>query len=160
MRAAGLCVVFSVITVGSAAAQEIGGYVTAGSGSIDYLVSRETILQASAGVLWRVANDRIRFGAEAEALTSNGYWTGKGGPFAEVVLFRRERISPFVRGGRFFGEDTSWIAGAGIDVWLTETGGLRLMVQDGFRQSRITSIYGNRSSTFHEPSFQVGWTWR
>jgi hypothetical protein len=159
MRIAALCVLFAAVSAADAAAQDIGGYVTAGTGSIDYLVHRETIPQASAGVLWRIADDRIRVGAEVEAFTSNGYWSGRGGPLAEVVPVRHERFSPFVRGGLFFGEDTFWVAGVGVDVWLKDRTGVRLMVQDAFRKSTVTSFYDNRSTVFHEPSFQIGWTW-
>jgi hypothetical protein len=159
MRVAALIVLFAAAGAVGAAAQDIGGYVTAGTGSIDYLVHRETIPQFAVGVLWRIADDRIRVGAEANAMTSNRYWSGRGGPVAEVVLIRRERFSPFVRGGRFFGEDTSWVAGAGVDIWLKDRTGLRLMVQDAFRQSRGASFADDGRTVFHEPSFQIGWTW-
>jgi hypothetical protein len=159
MRVAALVVLFAALSAADAAAQDIGGYVTAGTGSIDYLVHRETIPQFAGGVLWRIADDRIRVGAEVNAMTSNRYWSGRGGPVAEVVLIRRERFSPFIRGGRFFGEDTSWVAGAGVDLWLGDRTGLRLMVQDAFRQSVVRSFFDNRRTVFHEPSLQIGWTW-
>jgi hypothetical protein len=129
-----------------------------GSGVIAfrYLVARDTILQASGGVLWRVADDRLRIGAEAELLTSNGYFTGKGGPFVEVSMLRHARVMPFLRDGRFAGEDTSWIAGGGIDVWMNRHGGARVTLQDAFR----SSSYDVPAQTFHEPSFQIGWVWR
>ena len=160
MRVAALCASIVIITAVEANAQEVGGYITAGSGSIDYLVHRETIPQISGGVLWRIGDDRVRLGGEVEALTSNGYWAGKGGPFGEVTFLRRRGLTPFVRAGRFYGEDTSWIVGAGVDLWVNERGGLRVVVQDAFRQSTVSSIYGRSSTTFHEPSFQIGWTWK
>jgi hypothetical protein len=159
MRVAALVGLFAAVCAAGGAAQDIGGYVTAGTGSIDYLVHRETIPQFAGGVLWRIADDRIRIGAEVNAMTSNRYWSGRGGPVAEVVLIRRERFSPFIRGGRFFGEDTSWVAGAGVDIWLRDRTGLRLMVQDAFRQSSVTSFLDDRRTVFHEPSVQVGGTW-
>ena len=159
MRLALFAVILAIACEFPAAAQDLGGYVTAGSGSIDYLVHRETIAQASAGVLWRLASDRVRIGAEVDALTSNGYVSGRGGPLTEVVL-TRGRLQPFVRGGYFVGEDSSWIAGVGVDIWLTEYGGIRVFVQDAFRKLKFAYNFDDRRTTFHEPSFQVGWTWK
>jgi hypothetical protein len=155
LLAAGLLISFA----SAAAAQGFGGYVTAGSGSIDYLIHRETIPQGTVGVLWHAASGRIRVGGEADVMTSNGYVSGRGGPLAEVVLVKG-RVQPFVRGGYFVGEDSSWIAGGGVDIWLTPTAGLRLMVQDAFRGLRGLSSFDDRRSTLHEPSFQIGWAWR
>jgi hypothetical protein len=146
MRAAVFSVLLTVVPVAAAAHQD-GGFVTAGSGSIDYLVYRETIAQISGGALWRLADDRLRVGAQVDALTSNGYWTGRGGPVVELTLGRR-RTTPFLRFGRFAGEDPSWIAGGGVDFWLTEVGGVRIMLVDAFRRSEITSVFGNSSNTF------------
>jgi hypothetical protein len=143
----------------TASTQTFAGYVTAGSGSIDYLVYRETIPQVSAGVLFRPKGDRFRIGGEADIFTSNGYYSGRGGPFAEFALVTRGRIQPFVRGGYFVGEDDSWIAGGGVDLWLLERGGIRVCVQDAFRILNLT--YGNPGRhVAHEPSVQIGWVWK
>ena len=159
MRVAVFAVLLMISSAAGAAAQDVGGYVAAGSGSIDYLVHREAIPQASAGVLWRAAGDRIRVGAEVDLLTSNGYFSGRGGPLVEFAPFRA-RVQPFLRGGYFVGEDSSWIAGGGLDIWLTERSGLRLFAQDAFRRLRVTNSFNVPDSMFHEPSFQIGWVWR
>jgi hypothetical protein len=159
MRVAITALLLAVLSAPSAAAQGLDTYITAGSGSIDYLVYRETIPQASVGVLWRAVGDRLRLGGEADVFTSNGYFSGRGGPLAEIALVRRARVRPFVRGGYFFGEDNSWILGGGLDLWLTERSAIRVFVQDAFRGLEIT--YGNPGHhVFHEPSVQVGWVWR
>ena len=61
-------------------AQDLGGYLTAGSGAIDYLVVRDAIPQVSGGVLVRFADDRVRVGVQADVFFSNGYVSGRGGP--------------------------------------------------------------------------------
>jgi hypothetical protein len=164
MRAVPVCVVVLLFMgmVPCALGQEVRAYLTAGTGSIDYLVHRETIPQASGGFLGSAADGRVRVGGEGDLLTSNGYFAGKGGPLAEVPLLRG-RVQPFVRGGYFWGEDNSWIAGAGIDVWLGTSVGIRAFVQDAFRRSRVGS--GGSSAephgdSFHEPSAQVGIVWQ
>ena len=83
-----------MLPTAGAAAQDFGGYVTGGSGSIDYAVHRETIPQATVGVLWRAANDRLRPGGDVDVMTSNGHVAGRGGPFGEVALFRAGRAQP------------------------------------------------------------------
>lgn len=158
MRIAAVCIAVMAASAGSASAQTFGGYVTGGSGSIDYLVYREPIPQASVGALWRLSGDRVRIGGEVDVLTSNGYVSGRGGPFVELVPFAGARAVPFVRGGYFTGEDPSWIAGGGVDFRITSRGGIRVFVQDAFRKSSHPSPFAARD-VFHEPSFQVGWFW-
>jgi hypothetical protein len=155
--------VFGCLLLGAAAAsgQDLGVYVTGGTGSIDYLVHRETVPEFAVGVLWNVPGGLVRIGAEGDVLTSNGYIGGRGGPFAEVSIARTALVRPFVRGGRFFGEDTSWMAGAGIDFWVTRRSGVRLIVQDAFRSSRTSPPFEWQTRhVFHEPSVQIGWVWR
>ena len=159
MRALIFTVLVVLLAGSPSAAQTFGGYVTAGSGSIDYLVHRETIPQASVGVLFRPKGDRFRVGGEADIFTSNGYYSGRGGPFAELAVLTGTRVQPFVRGGYFIGEDNSWIAGGGVDVWLFDRSGIRIAIQDAFRGLSLT--YGNPGRhVLHEPSLQVGWVWR
>ena len=160
MRPAVATLFLTIFGAATAAAQGVDIYITAGSGSIDYLVARETIPQVSVGVLVRPVGDRFRAGVEADVFTSNGYFSGRGGPLAELALLgRSSRVQPFVRGGYFFGEDSSWIAGGGVDLWLTERSGIRVFVQDAFRGVSLT--YGNPGHhVFHEPSVQVGWVRR
>jgi hypothetical protein len=161
MRTAGLLFVLLMIGVRGAAAQDIGVYLTGGTGSIDYLVHREVIPQASVGVVWRLAGERLRLGGEADVFTSNGYVSGRGGPVAEITLLRAARIQPFVKTGYFYGEDRSWVAGGGVDFWLTERSGIRVLVQDAFRPLDVRGSPGDHPrDVFHEPSFQIGWTWR
>jgi hypothetical protein len=134
--------------------------VTGGSGSIDYLVHRATIPQASVGVLWTAGRDWIRVGGEADVFTSNGYVSGRGGPIAELGLVRSGSVQSFLRAGYFLGEDRSTIVGAGVDLEITARSGIRVFVQDAFRTSSPDSPFGGPSITFHEPSFQIGWMWR
>jgi hypothetical protein len=147
----------------AAVAQQVGGYVTAGSGSIDYVVSRETIFQASGGILLRVANDRIRLGVQGDLLSADGYFSGRGGPIGEITLLARtSRLQPFGCVGYLMADGGGmWLAGGGVDVSLNERIGLRFAVQDAFRSS---TIYGEanqpESYTLHEPSLQVGVVWR
>jgi hypothetical protein len=159
MRGTAAALLILVATASGAEARQIGGYVTAGSGSIDYLVYRKAIPQASVGVFWQLPGDRVRVGVEADILTSNGYVSGRGGPFAEVTLIRQSRVQPFVRGGYFHGEDSSWVAGGGVDLRVSERGALRLCVQDAFRRSSVTPRGNAPVPTFHEPSVQIGWVW-
>jgi hypothetical protein len=86
--------------------------------------------------------------------------SGRGGPFVEMPVVRRARLMPFVRGGHFFGEDPSWVAGGGIDPWLTDRAGLRLLVQDAFRSISVTHSFDVPRRWAHEPSFQIGWVWK
>jgi hypothetical protein len=159
MRGVAAVLLILVVTASGAEARQIGGYVTAGSGSIDYLVHRKVIPQASVGLFWQLPGDRVRVGGEADILTSNGYIGGRGGPFAEVTLVRRSRVQPFVRGGYFYGEDSSWVAGGGVDLRVGKNGALRVCVQDAFRRSSVTPRGSAPVLTFHEPSVQVGWIW-
>ncbi|MGH9311540.1 MAG: hypothetical protein ACRD1U_19335 [Vicinamibacterales bacterium] len=155
--------VVGLVLLGASASngQDLGVYITGGTGSIDYLVHRKTIPQFTAGALWNVPGGLVRIGGEAVVMTSNGYVSGRGGPFAEVSVAHTARVRPFVRGGRFFGEDTSWVAGAGIDFWVTGRSGMRLLVQDAFRPSRTSPPFEWQTRhVFHEPSVQVGWVWR
>ena len=162
MRSIALCALVTVLSASGASAQEIGGYIGAGAGSIDFRVYREPIPEITGGFLLRLADDRVRAGLELSAMTSNGYWSGKGGPIAEFVVFRRPGISPFVRGGVSFGEDTLAVAGGGIDFWVMRDKGIRVTVQDSFRRSKITSPFDRSSShaIYHQPSVQVAWMWR
>jgi hypothetical protein len=88
MRPSATVVLLAMLTAASASAsaQGVDTYITAGSGSIDYLVARETIPQVNAGVLVRPFGGRFRIGGEADIFTSNGYFSGRGGPVAEVAL--------------------------------------------------------------------------
>jgi hypothetical protein len=160
MRPSAIALLLTVLGVGTASTQGVDTYITGGSGSIDYLVARETIPQVSAGVLVRPFGDRLRIAGEADIFTSNGYFSGRGGPLAEVALVgRKARVQPFVRGGYFMGEDAAWIAGGGVDLWITDRTGIRVFVQDAFRG--ITLDYGNPGHhVFHEPAVQVGWVGR
>jgi hypothetical protein len=161
MRLTALVLGLVLLGPGAARGQDLGVYVTGGTGSIDYLVHRETIPQFSVGVLWNAPGGVVRIGAEANLITSNGYISGRGGPFAEVSVAQTARMRPFVRGGRFFGEDTSWLAGAGIDFRVTNGSGIRLLVQDAFRSSSTSPPFEWQTRhVFHEPSVQVGWVWR
>lgn len=147
----------------SAFAQGLGGYLTAGTGSIDYLVARETIPQAGGGVLWRIADDRLRAGVQVDLLTSNGYYTGRGGPVFELAVGpRNSRVRPYLVSGYFFGEGGGLLAaGGGVDVWLNDHVGVRAFFQDAFRRTSVTGYPGAPGAvTLHEPSFQVGFVWR
>ena len=145
-------------------AQDLGGYLTAGSGAIDYLVVRDAIPQVSGGVLVRFADDRVRVGVQADVFFSNGYASGRGGPLAEIALLsRRSRVQPFATGGCYFGEDGALaMYGGGVDLWMTNQVGIRAVVQDAVRRSRFISpfTFGPSSATFHEPSLQFGVVWR
>ena len=158
--------VFVAVTASSlsapASAQDVGGYLTAGSGSIDYLVAREVIPQISGGVLVRFADDRFRVGAQGDVFFSNGYVSGRGGPVAEIALLpKRSRVQPFVTGGYYVADGGGLIMyGGGVDVWMTDTIGLRGAVQDAARRSTVISVFGSSSNTLHEPSIQVGVVWR
>src|ERR671912_1235118 len=94
MRTALLCAAMLSIAT-AAAAQEVGGYVTGGLATIDYRVHRETMPQASGGVLVRFAGDRIRAGLQADVFTSGGYVSGRGGPIVEIAPFGRTFVQPF-----------------------------------------------------------------
>jgi hypothetical protein len=145
-------------------AQDLGGYLTAGSGTIDYLVVRDAIPQVSGGVLVRFADDRVRVGAQADVFFSNGYASGRGGPLAEVALLSpRSRVQPFATGGYYFGEGGGLVMyGGGVDLWMTHQIGIRAVVQDAVHRSTFTSPFSFRSvsATFHEPSLQFGVVWR
>jgi len=145
-----------------ASAQDLGGYMTTGSGSIDYLVTREAIPQISGGVLVGFADDRVRVGAQADVFFSNGYVSGRGGPLVEVrVVPKRTRVQPFATGGCYFGEDGAMLMlGGGLDVWMTGTVGIRAVVQDAVRQSRFSGPFRPPRTTFHEPAALVGVVWR
>ena len=158
MRTILLCAALLAVAA-PAAAQEVGGFVTGGTGSIDYRVHRETMPQASGGVLVRFADDRLRVGGQADVFTSNGYVSGRGGPIVELAPFRLAFLQPFVSAGRLWGDDTSWMVGVGVDFQVTRGAGIRLSVQDAFRPSS-TSPFDEDAYTFHEPVVQIGWVWR
>jgi hypothetical protein len=145
-------------------AQDLGGYLTAGSGAIDYLVVRDAIPQISGGVLVRFADDRVRVGAQADVFFSNGYVSGRGGPLAEIALLStRHRVQPFATGGYYFGEGGGLVMyGGGVDLWMTDQIGIRAGVQDAVRHLSFISPFDfGRSSAFsHEPSVQFGVVWR
>jgi hypothetical protein len=156
MRLMALVLGLVLLGPGAAGAQELGGYVTGGTGSIDYLVHRETIPQLSVGVHWNVPGGMVRIVGEANVMTSNGYVGGRGGPLAEVSMVQTARIRPFVRGGRLFGEDTSWAAGGGVDFRVTGCSGVRLLVQDAFRSSRTSPPFEWQTmQLFHEQSVKI-----
>ena len=146
MRATVAALFLTVLSATSAAAQGVDIYITAGSGSIDYLVARETIPQVSVGVLVRPVGDWFRAGVEADVFTSNGYFSGRGGPLAELALLgRSSRVQPFVRGGYFFGEDNCGSPAAGSICGLRSVLA-SAFVQDAFRG--VTLTYGNPAITY------------
>ena len=163
MRPLKLMLLLTLMSPAGAAAPGVGSYVTAGLGSIDYVISREAVAQVSGGILFRLADDRVRIGVCGDVLSSHGYFSGRGGPLAEFALLPRgHRVRPFAGAG-ILGADggAMWMVGGGVDIWLRDAFGVRVAVQDALRSSTVyLDLVQGTAHTFHEPSFQVGIVWR
>ncbi len=163
-------------------AQGWQGFVIGGVGSMtggrpadnpDYMDHNPEV---SVGVLHTLGS-RFSVGLQGDFTMSNGYPGARGGGIVEVGLLPRGRAAyPFLKGGFFTGVNGEQLGiGAGIDL-LNSTGvGLRLSVQDAFNVARYgidcaqhgidratcDDIGGGiRTNIQHEPSLQIGFSWR
>jgi hypothetical protein len=141
----------------SASAQEVTlrGFAVAGGGSTGGGTNFRTFgggLTADLGQPW------VSAGAQGEALTSGGYYAGRGAVFGQVNPFGRSAIRPFVLGGFGFGEEAGPLVGAGVE--LRPTGGrfgFRLAVEDYImRSNRYRGFEPVGRQTTHQVSAKVG----
>ena len=177
-----LAIVALLLGAGHAHAQGWQGFVIGGVGSMtggrpadnpDYM---EHNPEVSVGVRYALGS-RFSVGLQGDFTSSYGYPGGRGGPIVEVDLFPRGRAAqPFLKGGYLYGVNGSQMGiGAGIDLLNSSGVGLRLSVQDAFNVARYgidCAVYGLdrtacdasgggiRTNIQHEPSLQIGFSWR
>ena len=171
-----------LLAAGNAHAQEWQGFVIAGVGSMtggrpaDNPSYMDHNPELSVGVLHALGS-RFAAGLQADVTISHGYPGARGGAIVEFDLLARGRtLQPFVKGGYFYGVNGSQMGiGAGVDLLSSRGQGIRLSVQDSFNVARFgfdCARYGYgpaacdrigggiRTNVQHEPSLQVGFSWR
>jgi hypothetical protein len=167
---------------GNAHAQGWQGFVIGGVGSMtggrpannpDYV---DHSPEVSVGVLHALGS-RFSVGLQGDFTMSHGYPGARGGGIVEIDLSPRgRRLQPSLKGGFFTGVNGSQLGiGGGLDLLNSAGIGLRVSVQDAFNVARYgidCALYGSdratcesigggiRTNVQHEPSLQIGFSWR
>ena len=156
---------------GQADAQILRGYTTVG---VNADVNEHRFTSFGGGVLVDVAAAWVSAGGEAELLTSNGYFAGRGGPVAQLNAIHTPRVRVFGSGGFAWGEEAGPMIGAGIEWWSRGFVGLRVRVSDylarleGFDRAAFGHapafcrdfLHNGASRIAHQPSLRFGVAWR
>jgi hypothetical protein len=178
----GLAALALLFGAGNAHAQGWQGFVIGGVGSMtggrpadnpDYM---DHSPEVSVGLLHALGS-RFSVGLQGDFTMSHGYPGARGGGIVEIDLFPRgRRLQPFLKGGFFTGVNGSQLLGTGGGLDLNSGGiGLRVSAQDAFNvarygidcahhkfnQTTCNGIGGGiRTNVQHEPSVQIGFSWR
>jgi hypothetical protein len=158
--AAAVAVVFAatVAIAPGASAQEVTfrGFADAGQGST---VNGSKFGTFGGGLVVDLGQPWFSAGAQGEALTSGGYYAGRGAVFGQVNPLGRSPFRPFVLGGYGFGEEAGPLVAAGLEV--RPAGGrlgFRLAVEDYMTRGGRYGAQGQRlgEETRHQVSVKVG----
>lgn len=155
----------------SASAQPLSGFSTF---TINSDVNGQRFPGASGGALIDLPGAWVSAGMQADLFVSWPYFAGRYGPFGQLNVLRRGPVRLFAIGGYSWGEQAGPMIGAGFEFWTGAHFGFRATVQDYlvriqgvdctyFAYDRAfceAELHGGNPWVGHQPTLQLGVTWR
>lgn len=86
-------------------------------GVVNFRDSPVIVAPIGGGLVFDVLDSWASVGGRGDLLFSGGYFSGRGGPIAQINFIRDRAFRPFAIAGFAWGEEAGAMFGAGIEAW-------------------------------------------